>query len=119
KRVHEEAVALVRGSLPAPAPSWLYGLGTTDQMRTARERMVGLMVNEAAACLEERLAGNAETIDLAMVLGTGWAPHRGGPLRYGEDIGFGKVVELLEDLGQRFGRRFEPCEALRQLAGQG
>jgi 3-hydroxyacyl-CoA dehydrogenase/enoyl-CoA hydratase/3-hydroxybutyryl-CoA epimerase len=119
KRVHEEAVALVRGSLPAAAPSWLYGLGPTDQMRTARERMVGLMVNEAAACLGEGLADSAGTIDLAMVLGTGWAPHRGGPLCYGEDVGFGKVVELLEDLGQRFGRRFEPCGALRRLAGQG
>ena len=88
-------------------------------MRTARERMVGLMVNEAAACFGEGLADSAGTIDLAMVLGTGWAPHRGGPLRYGEDVGFGKVVELLEDLGQRFGGRFEPCEALRRLAGQG
>ena len=42
-----------------------------------------LMVEEARRCLEEGLAASAEEIDLAMILGTGWAPHRGGPLRYG------------------------------------
>ena len=35
-------------------------------------------------------------IDLAMVLGTGWAPHRGGPLRYADERGLANVVEALE-----------------------
>jgi 3-hydroxyacyl-CoA dehydrogenase/enoyl-CoA hydratase/3-hydroxybutyryl-CoA epimerase len=119
KTVHAEAVALVRGVLPPPSPSWLDGLAPKDQIQTARERMVGLMVNEAAACLGEHLADSAATMDLAMVLGTGWAPHRGGPLRYGQDVGYGKVVTMLEELAQRFGPRFEPCAELRRLAGRG
>jgi hypothetical protein len=41
-----------------------------------RERLVLGMVNEAAACLGEGVVDRAETIDLAMVLGTGWAPSR-------------------------------------------
>ena len=40
------------------------------------ERMVLLMVNEAAMVLSEEVAENAETIDLALVLGTGRAAPR-------------------------------------------
>jgi 3-hydroxyacyl-CoA dehydrogenase/enoyl-CoA hydratase/3-hydroxybutyryl-CoA epimerase len=80
--------------------------------------MVCLMVNEAAACLGEGLAENASAIDLAMVLGTGWAPHRGGPLRYGEDRGYDHIVAAMQELAQRFGPRFEPCPELRRLAAE-
>ena len=78
--------------------------------------MVLLMCNEAAACLGEGLAAPADTIDLAMVLGTGWAPHRGGPLRYATDRGLDEVVRTLARLAQRLGPRFEPCAELRQQA---
>jgi 3-hydroxyacyl-CoA dehydrogenase/enoyl-CoA hydratase/3-hydroxybutyryl-CoA epimerase len=117
KTPHAAAVALLRATAAA-GPSWLDGLSPDDQMRTARDRMVTLMVNEAAACLGEGLAESAAAIDLAMVLGTGWAPHRGGPLRYGQDLGFDKVVTLMEELTRRFGGRFEPCAELRRLAEQ-
>jgi len=36
---------------------------------------------------------DAATIDLAMILGTGWGPHRGGPLRYADDRGLADVVQ--------------------------
>jgi 3-hydroxyacyl-CoA dehydrogenase/enoyl-CoA hydratase/3-hydroxybutyryl-CoA epimerase len=74
------------------------------------------MVNEAALVLAEGLAGDAATVDLAMVLGTGWAPHRGGPLRYADERGLGEVVRALEGLQTRYGRRFEPCAELRRRA---
>ncbi|NNM28052.1 MAG: hypothetical protein HKO57_00900, partial [Akkermansiaceae bacterium] len=43
------------------------------------------MVREAARCLDEDVAETADDIDLAMILGTGFAPFRGGPMRYAED----------------------------------
>lgn len=79
-----------------------------------RERMVLLMVNEAALGLSERLTTNAATMDLAMVLGTGWAPHRGGPLRYADDRGLAEIVQALAALASRRGRRFEPCAELKR-----
>jgi 3-hydroxyacyl-CoA dehydrogenase / enoyl-CoA hydratase / 3-hydroxybutyryl-CoA epimerase len=82
----------------------------------ARERLVLLMVNEAAVVLGEGLAETAEMIDLAMVLGTGWAPHRGGPLRYADERGLGNVVEGIESLAARHGRRFTPCSELKKRA---
>lgn len=39
-----------------------------------------LMTEEARRCLEEGLVDEAGTVDLAMILGTGYAPFRGGPL---------------------------------------
>ena len=77
------------------------------------------MVNEAAACLGERVAEDAETIDLAMVLGTGWAPHRGGPLHYADDRGLDKVVGTLEELAKRWGPRFTPCVELQSRTAAG
>jgi hypothetical protein len=50
------------------------------------------------------------------VLGTGWAPHRGGPLRYADERGPGEVVRALAALPGRYGRRFEPCAELRRRA---
>jgi hypothetical protein len=50
------------------------------------------------------------------VLGTGWAPHRGGPLRYADERGPGEVVRALAALQGRYGRRFEPCAELRRRA---
>ena len=55
-------------------------------------------------------------IDLAMVLGTGWAPHRGGPLRYADERGLANVVEALEALEAQHGRRFTPSIALKKRA---
>ena len=41
-----------------------------------------LMSTEAQRCLDEGVAESADAIDFAMVMGTGYAPFRGGPLRY-------------------------------------
>lgn len=47
--------------------------------------LAGLMVEEAKLCLDEGIARDADDIDLAMVLGTGFAPFRGGPLAWDAD----------------------------------
>jgi 3-hydroxyacyl-CoA dehydrogenase/enoyl-CoA hydratase/3-hydroxybutyryl-CoA epimerase len=112
-RINMQAQDLLRGekfasSAPALPPA---ARGTEG-----RERMVLLMVNEAALALSERLAANAETLDLAMVLGAGWAPHRGGPLRYADDRGLADIVQSLTTLATRHGRRFEPCAELKRRA---
>ncbi len=86
------------------------------RLSEARERMVLLMVNEAALALSEGLTTNAADLDLAMVLGTGWVPHRGGPLRYADTRGLEDVVKMLSEFSERYGKRFEPCMELRRRA---
>jgi 3-hydroxyacyl-CoA dehydrogenase len=78
-------------------------------------RLVFLMVNEAARCVEEGVVNSPEDADYGMILGTGFAPFRGGPLRFAEYFGLKKTVEELE----RFARteeKFTPCEILRRHA---
>ncbi len=94
-------------------------LSPAARLAEARERMVLLMVNEAALVLDEGLTEDADTLDLAVVLGTGWAPHRGGPLHYADDRGVTEVVRALEGLAARHGPRFEPCPCLRRQVATG
>jgi 3-hydroxyacyl-CoA dehydrogenase/enoyl-CoA hydratase/3-hydroxybutyryl-CoA epimerase len=110
-RVNAQAESLLRGEGGASQ-----ALPPAARQREARERMVLLTVNEAALACAEHLAATAGVIDLALVLGTGWAPHRGGPLRYADDRGLADVARALTDLAARHGRRFEPCAELKRRA---
>jgi 3-hydroxyacyl-CoA dehydrogenase/enoyl-CoA hydratase/3-hydroxybutyryl-CoA epimerase len=110
---NHEAMALLRGQ---PGARQVEAASPDDLMAEARARLVAVTVNEAALCLGEGIADSAATVDLAMVLGSGWAPHRGGPLRYAEERGYAAMVESLSALAKRFGPRFEPCAELRRLA---
>ena len=81
-----------------------------------QKRMVLLMVNEAARCLEEQIVNGPSDIDFAMIMGTGFAPFRGGPLRYADSLGVEKVVAEMERLVESGAAYFEPCVLLRSLA---
>jgi len=81
-----------------------------------RERMVLAMVNEAARCLEERIVATAALVDLAMIMGTGFPPFRGGLLRHADTLGLVSVVERLRGLEKEYGARFAPCELLVRMS---
>ena len=88
---------------------------TREQLQ---ERMVLLMINEAARCLEERIVDDPRDVDFAMVMGTGYAPFRGGPLRYADSIGIATVTESLERLTRTRERQFAPSDLLIEMARQ-
>jgi 3-hydroxyacyl-CoA dehydrogenase / enoyl-CoA hydratase / 3-hydroxybutyryl-CoA epimerase len=119
QRVNLLAQNLLRSEADSAAAALAKALAPAARLVQARERMVLLMVNEAALALGEGVAANAEAIDLAMIMGTGWAPHRGGPLHYADDRGLADVVKALADLAARRGKRFEPCAELRRRAEAG
>ena len=81
-------------------------------------RLVLLMVNEAARCVEDGVVESPEDADYGMILGTGFAPVRGGPLRFAEHLGVGKVCEKLERLAQTE-EKFAPCKILKRHARDG
>ena len=83
------------------------------------ERLALLMVNEAAACLGESVAASAADVDLAMVMGTGWAPFRGGPLRYADSLGAQRVFDTLSKLAETAGPHYAPCALIAELARTG
>jgi len=81
-----------------------------------QQRMVLLMVNEAARCLEEEIVPDPADVDFAMIMGTGFAPFRGGPLRYADSIGISNVVDSMTRLVDSGATHFVPCGLLRDLA---
>ncbi|HBN75908.1 MAG TPA: multifunctional fatty acid oxidation complex subunit alpha [Planctomycetaceae bacterium] len=83
-----------------------------------QQRLVLAMVNEAGRCLDEGVVAEAWMIDLAMVLGTGFAPFRGGPLRFARQLNHNNLIDTLEKLTAVYGERFQPAESIRQLGQQ-
>jgi len=81
-------------------------------------RLMFLMINEAARCIEEKVVESPEDADYGMILGTGFAPHHGGPLRFAEHFGLNKVVEEMDRLAQS-DDKFQPCDILKKHARDG
>jgi 3-hydroxyacyl-CoA dehydrogenase/enoyl-CoA hydratase/3-hydroxybutyryl-CoA epimerase len=83
--------------------------------KQAVERMVFSMINEASLILDEKIVASAGELDLAMIMGTGFPPFRGGLLRYADSLGLPYVVSRLDALSS-LGPRFRPNEPLERLA---
>lgn len=83
------------------------------------DRAMLIMVNEAAYCLQERIVKNAQQLDVAMIMGTGFPPFRGGLLKYADTYGLEKVLHTLLRLRDKYGMRFEPAPLLQELAHKG
>jgi 3-hydroxyacyl-CoA dehydrogenase/enoyl-CoA hydratase/3-hydroxybutyryl-CoA epimerase len=93
------------------------GATVTDEQ--IQWRLVLPMVNEAARVLAEGVTSSADDIDLATVLGLGFAPFRGGLAKFAEDVGLKAVAHRLDELSVRHGPRFAPAELLLGLAHSG
>ena len=79
------------------------------------ERLLLAMINEAARCLEARVVSSGEQVDLAMIMGTGFPPFRGGLLRYADVLGIARVSDRLAALAETEGPHFAPCGLVRQM----
>ncbi len=80
----------------------------------AEERMVLCMINEAARALDESVVDSPESLDVAMIMGTGFPPFRGGLLRYADSIGLEYVRERLRHYHRAAGPRFAPAQGLER-----
>ena len=83
------------------------------------DRAILIMVNEAARCLEEGVVDDPEALDFAMIMGTGFAPFRGGLLHYADQRGVGEIKQRLEELAVSFGDRFAPAPLIEKIASNG
>ena len=83
-----------------------------------RDRPLLAMVNEAALALQEGIVASAQEVDLALILGTGFPPFRGGLLRWADQRGIGVIHEALAGFARRHGERFTPAPLLVTLASE-
>lgn len=75
-----------------------------------------LMVDEAARCLEEGVVSDPQDVDFAMIMGTGWAPFRGGPLRFADSLGAEQLLGRFEAATRAADEKFTPSARLAALA---
>jgi 3-hydroxyacyl-CoA dehydrogenase/enoyl-CoA hydratase/3-hydroxybutyryl-CoA epimerase len=101
-------------SLNESLAPWRHGGAAKDDVDLAN-RLMFLMINETARCIEEKVVESPEDADYGMILGTGFAPHRGGPLRFAEHFGLKKIVDEMGRLAQS-DDKFAPCEILKKHA---
>jgi 3-hydroxyacyl-CoA dehydrogenase/enoyl-CoA hydratase/3-hydroxybutyryl-CoA epimerase len=74
-----------------------------------QNRLVLRLLNEAAACLQEKIVVDRDLLDAGIIFGTGFAPFRGGPMHYSLNQGVDSILASMTDYESRFGERFKPA----------
>ena len=80
-----------------------------------QERLMLRYLNEAAASLGDGIIDDGDLLDGGMIFGTGFAPFKGGPVNYIKTLGANYFVERLTVLTEKYGERFKPVEAWKDL----
>ncbi|HEX7559456.1 MAG TPA: 3-hydroxyacyl-CoA dehydrogenase NAD-binding domain-containing protein, partial [Usitatibacter sp.] len=83
------------------------GPGTLD-LKALADRMVLPALNEAVACVRERIVADADLVDAGVIFGTGFAPHRGGPIEAIRARGKQEWLRIMAENKAKYGLRFEP-----------
>jgi len=83
------------------------------------KRMVYPMVNEAARCLDEGIVMRPRDVDVGMIFGTGFAPFRGGLLKYADTVGLEEIVNTLKQFAEQYGTRFTPSKSILKIQKKG
>ena len=89
------------------------GAGPPDDV--LHQRLFLPMVDEAVRCLTDKIVDHPWQVDFALTYGIGFPAFRGGLLTWArQTMGPNQVMQALETLAGRYGKRFEPCPALSQ-----
>ncbi len=83
------------------------GSGSVD-LKPLADRLVAPALNEAVACLREGIVADADLCDAGVIFGTGFAPHRGGPISAIRERGKDAWLATMAELKAKHGERFEP-----------
>jgi 3-hydroxyacyl-CoA dehydrogenase / enoyl-CoA hydratase / 3-hydroxybutyryl-CoA epimerase / enoyl-CoA isomerase len=109
---------------PAPDPEFapiLAQARTEDRQFTDEEitdRLFLAMMLEAVRALQDEIISEPAHVDMAMILGTGFPPFRGGLLGWCDNEGAGSISERADRYAS-LGKRFESPDMLTQMAISG
>ncbi|MCH8497207.1 MAG: fatty acid oxidation complex subunit alpha FadB [Marinobacter sp.] len=81
-------------------------------------RMMIPLCMETVRCLEDNIVEAPADADMGLIFGIGFPPFRGGALRYIDDMGVDKFVELADKYAE-LGALYHPTEKLREMAKTG
>jgi 3-hydroxyacyl-CoA dehydrogenase / enoyl-CoA hydratase / 3-hydroxybutyryl-CoA epimerase len=82
------------------------------------DRLILRLLNEVIACWRERIVSSGELLDAGTIFGIGFAPFRGGPLRYIHTKGVETLLARLGILEKRYGKRFAADPGWISLPGK-
>lgn len=86
-------------------PQKASGSGSVD-LKPLADRMVLPALNEAVACVREGIVADADLCDAGVIFGTGFAPHRGGPISAIKERGKESWLKTMAELRAKHGDRF-------------
>ena len=79
------------------------------------DRMMIAFCNETVRCLEDNIVATPNEADMAMIMGVGFPPFRGGPARYIDQTGVAEYVALCDKYAH-LGKAYEAPQMLRDMA---
>jgi len=79
------------------------------------DRMMLAFCNETVRCLEDNIVATPSEADMAMIMGVGFPPFRGGPCRYIDQTGVAEYVALCDKYAH-LGKAYEAPQMLRDMA---
>ena len=79
------------------------------------QRCLYPMINEGFKILDEGMAIRASDIDIIWINGYGWPIYEGGPMFYGNLIGYDKILTWLQDMEKEYGSDFSPSPYLEKV----
>ena len=83
--------------------------------KAIQNRLVYRMLNESAACVDEKIIDDRNLLDAGIIFGTGFAPFRGGPLNYSLDEGLDTITESMKQYASKYGERFNPVKGWKLI----
>ena len=82
------------------------------------DRLMVAFCNETVRCLEDGIVGTPSEADMAMLMGLGFPPFRGGPCRYIDQVGVCEFVALCDKYAH-LGKAYEAPKLLKDMAERG
>ncbi|MGE6362167.1 fatty acid oxidation complex subunit alpha FadB [Psychrobacter glacincola] len=82
------------------------------------DRTMLAFCNETVRCLEDNIVSTPSEADMAMIMGVGFPPFRGGPCRYIDQMGLDNYLALCEKYAY-LGKAYEAPQKIRDMAAAG
>ena len=76
------------------------------------------MIIETARCFEEGIVDTVNEADMALIMGLGFPPFRGGALRYADQVGLDKICEMADKYAH-LSKLYHPTARMREMAANG
>ncbi len=111
KHTKEAVNSEIYGLLGLPAPT------NPLSNKECLERGIFAMINECSRALfDDHIVQTPHEVDLAMIMGTGFPPFRGGLLKYADFLGAKYIVDQLKTYSAKAPKRLSPAQALVNLS---